>query len=100
MSSYYKDMPENFKNAVDVIKRYCQNEACDYKCSQCPFPLSEIRKRDNRRIGKRPTTRIDYIRNISIDDMADMISKLSFIDIDEDYKKEYYIQWLSEEIDE
>lgn len=46
MSAFYAKMPEDFRNAVEVIKRYCQNEACDYKCSQCPFPLSEIRCKD------------------------------------------------------
>lgn len=44
MSDYYKDMPEDFRNAVDVIKQYCQNEDCqEPDCAMCPYPLSVIR---------------------------------------------------------
>ncbi len=49
MSIFYSKMPEDFKNAVEIIKRYCQNEACDYKCAQCPFTLAEIRCKDGKK---------------------------------------------------
>jgi hypothetical protein len=43
--NYYKNMPEDFKKAVAVIKDYCQNEECaaDCECDECPYPLSVIR---------------------------------------------------------
>lgn len=43
--SYYKNMPEDFRKAVEVIKGYCQNEDCaaDGDCFSCPYPLSMIR---------------------------------------------------------
>lgn len=43
MSNFYKDMPDDFKNAVNVIKKYCQNEDCQEECKDCSLPLSEIR---------------------------------------------------------
>lgn len=94
MSNYYKDMPDDFKQAVDVIKKYCQNEACDYKCTQCPFPLSEIRKRDDKRQQLRHHTRIDHIRHMSIEEMA------RFLGDEPPCFKTYreYVEWLNEEI--
>lgn len=47
---YYKGMPEDFKEAVKVIRRYCQNEQCvdgNETCINCPYPLSVIRCGDN-----------------------------------------------------
>lgn len=43
--NYYKNMPEDFRKAVAVIKDYCQNEECavDCECDNCPYPLSMIR---------------------------------------------------------
>ena len=43
--NYYKNMPEDFRKAVAVIKDYCQNEECaaDCECDDCPYPLSMIR---------------------------------------------------------
>ncbi len=43
--NYYKNMPEDFRKAVAVIKGYCQNEECaaDCECDECPYPLSMIR---------------------------------------------------------
>lgn len=43
--NYYKNMPEDIKKAVAVIKDYCQNEECaaDCECDECPYPLSVIR---------------------------------------------------------
>lgn len=40
--NYYKNMPEDFRKAVAVIKGYCQNEECaaDCECDECPYPLS------------------------------------------------------------
>ncbi|WZY36105.1 hypothetical protein NSR02_07095 [Bacillus sp. FSL W8-1122] len=44
MSDYYKEMPNDFRRAIDVIKGYCQNENCqEHDCFKCPFPLSVIR---------------------------------------------------------
>lgn len=47
--SYYKNMPEDFRKAVEVIKMYCQNEDCaaDSDCFNCPNPLSMIRCGDH-----------------------------------------------------
>ena len=49
--NYYKNMPEDFKKAVAVIKDYCQNEDCaaDCECDECPYPLSMIRCGDAER---------------------------------------------------
>ena len=48
MSNYYEDMPEDFKNAVEIIKKYCQFENCDeVDCDKCPFPLKTIRCGDS-----------------------------------------------------
>lgn len=41
--SYYTDMPEDFKQAVEVIKQYCQFEECSDDCANCPHPLKVIR---------------------------------------------------------
>lgn len=43
--NYYKNMPEDFQKAVEVIKDYCQNEECaaERGCDECPYPLSMIR---------------------------------------------------------
>lgn len=46
MSDFYKDMPQDFRNAVEVIKQYCQNEDCTHECSGCPCSLSTIRSGD------------------------------------------------------
>ncbi len=44
MSSYYKDMPEDFKDAVETIKQYCQFEDCDCEnCKECDKSLTVIR---------------------------------------------------------
>lgn len=49
MKGYYKDMPQDFRNAVETIKLYCQNENCDLgDCEECPYPLSVIRCGDER----------------------------------------------------
>ena len=40
---YYKDMPQEFKYAVEVLKKYCQNETCTYDCAECPFSVRTIR---------------------------------------------------------
>ena len=47
--NYYKNMPEDFRKAVEVIKEYCQNEECvaDCECDDCPYPLSMIRCGDH-----------------------------------------------------
>lgn len=47
--NYYKNMPEDFQKAVEVIKKHCQNEDCaaDCECSNCPYPLSMIRCGDH-----------------------------------------------------
>ncbi len=43
-TDYYNNMPQDFKDAVNVIKKYCQNEDCqDYECSDCPYSLKVIR---------------------------------------------------------
>lgn len=49
--NYYKNMPEDFKKAVAVIKDYCQNEDCaaDCECDECPYSLSMIRCGDTER---------------------------------------------------
>lgn len=48
MSKFYKDMPQDFKDAVEVIKKYCQNEGCDYgDCRECILPLKIIRGGDS-----------------------------------------------------
>ncbi|MBC5685574.1 hypothetical protein H8R94_02910 [Roseburia sp. NSJ-9] len=49
--NYYKNMPEDFKKAVAVIKNYCQHEDCaaDCECDECPYPLSMIRCGDEER---------------------------------------------------
>lgn len=51
--SYYKNMPEDFRKAVEVIKGYCQNEDCaaDGDCFNCPYPLSMIRCGDQLKIN-------------------------------------------------
>lgn len=51
MNENYKNMPEDFKKAVAVIKDYCQNEECaaDCECDECPYPLSMIRCGDAER---------------------------------------------------
>ena len=51
MSEFYKKMPTDFKNAVEVIKKYCQNEGCDHECAECPYPLSVIRCGDTAKLG-------------------------------------------------
>lgn len=43
MSKYYEDMPKEFKDAVEVIKGYCQFEDCSEDCGNCPYPLGTIR---------------------------------------------------------
>lgn len=44
MNIFYKDMPEEFLKAVDVIQHYCQNEDChEEECTNCPYPLNIIR---------------------------------------------------------
>lgn len=43
MSGFYKNMPNDFKQAVEVIKGYCQNEDCMEDCAECPYPLGVIR---------------------------------------------------------
>lgn len=44
MSKYYENMRDDFKDAVNIIKKYCQFEDCDESdCNQCPYPLSVIR---------------------------------------------------------
>ena len=43
MSKFYKNMPDDFKQAVEVIKEYCQNEDCTENCAECPNPLGVIR---------------------------------------------------------
>nr|DAS85558.1 MAG TPA: hypothetical protein [Caudoviricetes sp.] len=47
--NYYKNMPEDFRKEVAVIKEYCQNEECaaDGECDDCPYPLSMIRCGDH-----------------------------------------------------
>lgn len=47
MSQYYKNMPQDFKEAVETIKKYCQNADCQEDCKICPHPLSVIRCRDS-----------------------------------------------------
>jgi hypothetical protein len=47
MSKFYKDMSKEFKNAVEVIKQYCQNEDCTEECDKCPYPLGVIRCGDS-----------------------------------------------------
>lgn len=47
MSVFYKDMPEDFQQAVEVIKRYCQVEDCTEDCEECDKPLSYIRCGDD-----------------------------------------------------
>lgn len=48
MSKFYKSMPQDFKDAINVIKEYCQNEDCDCTdCNECEVPLGIIRKGDN-----------------------------------------------------
>jgi hypothetical protein len=45
--SFYEDMPKDFKNAVEVIQKYCQNENCDIQdCHNCEYPLGYIRPTD------------------------------------------------------
>lgn len=39
----YKSMPQDFKEAVKVIMKYCQNEDCTEDCNHCPCTLAEIR---------------------------------------------------------
>lgn len=47
MEDFYKDMPSDFKRAVSIIKRYCQNESCDiWDCKECPYPVGVIRSTD------------------------------------------------------
>lgn len=42
--SYYENMPDDFRKAVEIIKQYCQNEDCTEDCcEECPYPLSVIR---------------------------------------------------------
>ena len=49
MSDFYKDMPKDFKKAISIIQKYCQNENChDFECSECPYPLSVVRCGDKR----------------------------------------------------
>ena len=43
LSGFYENMPDDFKQAVEVIKRYCQNEDCMEECKNCPYPLGAIR---------------------------------------------------------
>ena len=43
MSKYYEDMTKEFKDAVEVIKGYCQFEDCSEDCKNCPYPLGTIR---------------------------------------------------------
>lgn len=39
-----KDVENELKEAVEVIKQYCQNEDCDIgDCAKCNYPLSVIR---------------------------------------------------------
>ena len=48
MSIYYEEMSKDFKEAVEVIKRYCQFEDCDIsECKDCPHPLRTIRCGDD-----------------------------------------------------
>lgn len=45
--SFYEDMPNDFKAAVKVIQKYCQNEDCDIEeCCNCSYPLGYIRPTD------------------------------------------------------
>lgn len=47
IDDFYKDMPDDFRNAVKVIKSYCQNEDCDREsCDECIYPLGVIRATD------------------------------------------------------
>lgn len=54
-NDYYEYMPEDFKEAVKVIRQYCQNEDCmegdgkgkDGACLNCPYPLSVVRCGDS-----------------------------------------------------
>lgn len=47
MSKFYEDMPQDFKDAVEVIKQYCQFEDCDCNCKECPYSLKTIRCGDD-----------------------------------------------------
>ena len=40
----YKNMPKEFQEAVEVIKKYCQFEDCEVEdCNNCPYTLDVIR---------------------------------------------------------
>lgn len=47
MNKFYENMPQDFKDAVEVIKRYCQFEDCDCNCEECPYSLKRIRCGDD-----------------------------------------------------
>jgi glyoxylate carboligase len=47
MSKFYEDMPQDFRDAVEVIKQYCQFEDCDCNCEECPHSLKIIRCGDD-----------------------------------------------------
>ena len=49
VKNYYKNMPEDFQKAVEVIREYGQKEECaaDCECDNCPYPLSMIRCGDH-----------------------------------------------------
>lgn len=47
MNKYYDDMPQEYKDAFDIIKKYCQNEDCDiHDCKDCKYSLATIRCND------------------------------------------------------
>lgn len=47
MSKFYETMPQDFKDAVNVIKGYCQYEDCDFDdCNKCELPIGSIRHAD------------------------------------------------------
>lgn len=61
MSRFYKNMPNDFKKAVEVIKEYCQNEDCMENCAECSYPLGIIR------CGDMPTEDVDEDTTVDIE---------------------------------
>lgn len=78
--NYYKNMPEDFRKAVAVIKDYCQNEECaaDCECDDCPYPLSMIRCGDRlKEVNYNCMTQADRIRSMSDEELAEWFSTVT-----------------------
>ena len=76
-------MPEDFKQAVDVIKSYCQNEDCTEDCTECPYPLGRVRCSDVSPDIVKPCYICDKnYKNLEIGDKVSLFGKIGEVGID------------------